>query len=82
METPNPIDLEHFDVFNYACNQDTVKWQVFFNEFLCSFIFIFIFLVIRNFKFEGSNSMVGSLIKPIFVVIAYENCKVLNSKTT
>jgi len=75
---------DHFKTYheNALCRQDSIKWQVFFNEFFCSFIFIFFFLLIRNFKIEVNNSMVGSFLKPILVVIAFENCKVLNSKTT
>jgi hypothetical protein len=63
--------IDYLNDYNYVCRQDTIKWQVFFNEFFCSFIFIFFFLVIRNYKVGESNSMVESFLKPIFVVIIF-----------
>jgi glycerol uptake facilitator-like aquaporin len=39
-----------------ACGQQGIDWEVFSNEFITSFLFIFVFLIIRNYKLTGDSS--------------------------
>jgi len=39
-----------------ACGQQGIDWEVFSNEFITSFLFIFVFLIVRNYKLTGDSS--------------------------
>ena len=56
-----------------ACGQQGVDWEVFVNETITSFLFIFVFLIIRNYKLTGDSSKWHAFGKAFLVYQAYNN---------
>ena len=51
-------------------------------EFFGSFLFVFCWILIRNFEFKGNFSRLANLVKPIFVALIYNGCWNLCKSTT
>jgi glycerol uptake facilitator-like aquaporin len=52
-----------------ACGQQGIFWNVFVNEFMTSLLFIFVFLIIKNYKIDDSKWTAYG--KSFFIFTAY-----------
>ena len=57
-----------------GCKLRKTNFNVFFMEFCGSFVYIFIWLIIRNYDVKGELQKWQTLVKPFFIVAAYELC--------
>ena len=53
------------------CNKTGLSLQVYANNFIVSFLFVVVYLVIKNTKMTGSLTKVQNLLKPFFVFFAF-----------
>ena len=79
MPTICPTYRDPNDNTKRNCTADSIGWEVFLGEFLASFIFLFSWLIIRNYDLKGELQKAQNLMKPIFVMVAYEGAVQLAS---
>ena len=60
--------------YDNACSQFGINWNVFFVEFVASFVFIFSWLVIRNYKTDDESRW-DVFVKPFLIVYVYALCE-------
>ena len=65
-----------------GCKERKANFNIFLLEFVCSFLYIFIWLIIRNYDVKGDLQKWQTLIKPYFIVVAYLMCNGLSENKT
>ena len=72
VEGPFP---ESFD----TCHYDGLYGNVFAIEFLCSFVLVFAWLIVRNYEVTGDMSAWQHFVKPLFVLVINAGSYVLSA---
>jgi glycerol uptake facilitator-like aquaporin len=72
LPTPPHICPKFNSTISPNCKVDSLYWQVFFCEFLASFVFIFSWLIIRNYEIYGDMRKWENFIKPAVVALVYK----------